>query len=72
MHYFKRKSRKYGMNLIVEFFTSLCNKRRLSKLKAAFATVEGAGYSVYNIQQCGGTSYLVDSKGSWHKVGNRA
>lgn len=60
------------MNFIVEFFVSQRKKRALKKLKAAFATIEAAGYSVCNIQQRSGTNYLVDGKGNWHKVGKRA
>lgn len=60
------------MSIIQNFITAQRNKRKLTKLKAAFATIEAAGYSVCNIQQRGGTSYLVDGKGNWHKVGKRA
>ena len=58
--------------MITKFFESQRKKRALNKLKAAFATVESAGYSVCNIQQRGGTNYLVDGSGNWHKVGKRA
>lgn len=60
------------MNIIKSILTGWRNKRRLKKLKAAFSTVEAAGYFVCNIQQRGGTNYLVDGKGNWHKVGKRA
>ena len=60
------------MNFISAFFAAQRSKRKLAKLKAAFATVEAVGYSVCNIQQRGNTNYLVDGKGNWHKVGKRA
>ena len=59
------------MNLVTTAINAWRTKRRLKKLKAAFATVEAAGYFVCNIQQLGGTNYLVDGKGVWHKVGRK-
>lgn len=55
----------------MSFITALLNKRKLAKLKDAFAVVEAAGYSVCNIQHRAGTNYLVDGQGKWHKVGKR-
>lgn len=59
------------MNIIATALNTWRKRRALARLKAAFVTVEAAGYFVCNIQQRGGTNYLVDGKGNWHKIGKR-
>lgn len=59
------------MNIMSAWLAAQRKRRALARIKAAFATVEAAGYSVCNIQQRGGTNYLVDGKGNWHKIGKR-
>lgn len=42
------------------------------KMKLAFRWIEARGLSVCNIVTHGKTHYLVDGKGSMHKIGKRA
>jgi hypothetical protein len=45
--------------------------RRMKRIKAAVSVVEGAGLAVCNIQQRGGSYYLVDRDGQFHRISRR-
>jgi hypothetical protein len=52
--------------------TMLKEKIQSLKMHFAFKWIEARGLFVCRIETRGATNYLVDGKGSWHKIGKRA
>lgn len=54
--------------IINKFRTTL----RTNRLRKAIRVVESEGLHVCNMKELWDSVYLVDKKGSWHKVGRKA